>query len=151
MPFRITAVGCCCCCGVLQTLENTREKDVTMVEEGDEEVQLDEADDEFAGEMMKQEQQWQQQASSSSGQQGTSRVAGTGRRVRHRVSAMAVAVEFAVTATPSRMLSCLCIHRGCPPCGRAFCRPGYWLIGPARERPGYRLVPHSPPPPNLEA
>jgi hypothetical protein len=33
-----------------QTLENTREKDVTMVEEGDEEVALDEADDEFAGE-----------------------------------------------------------------------------------------------------
>jgi hypothetical protein len=34
-----------------QTLENTREKDVTMVEEGDEEVALDEADDEFAGEV----------------------------------------------------------------------------------------------------
>eukprot|EP00882_Tetradesmus_deserticola_P023221 GHRQ01025266.1.p1 GENE.GHRQ01025266.1~~GHRQ01025266.1.p1 ORF type:complete len:255 (+),score=124.50 GHRQ01025266.1:23-766(+) len=31
-----------------KTLENTREKDVTMVEEGDEEVALDEADDEFA-------------------------------------------------------------------------------------------------------
>jgi hypothetical protein len=34
---------------LLQTLENTREKDVTMVEERDEEVALDEADDEFAG------------------------------------------------------------------------------------------------------
>eukprot|EP00775_Hariotina_reticulata_P008898 gene8898-9075_t len=31
-----------------KTLESTREPDVTMVEEGDEEVQLDEADDEFA-------------------------------------------------------------------------------------------------------
>jgi hypothetical protein len=35
---------------LVQTLENTRERDVTMVEEGDEDVQLDEADDEFAGE-----------------------------------------------------------------------------------------------------
>lgn len=32
-----------------QTLENTREADVTMVSAGDEEVALDEADDEFAG------------------------------------------------------------------------------------------------------
>jgi hypothetical protein len=30
-------------------LENTREKDVTMVADGDEDVALDEADDEFAG------------------------------------------------------------------------------------------------------
>lgn len=36
---------------LVQTLENTRERDVTMVEEGDEDVQLDEADDEFAGEI----------------------------------------------------------------------------------------------------
>jgi hypothetical protein len=35
---------------VPQTLENTREADVTMVSPGDEEVALDEADDEFAGE-----------------------------------------------------------------------------------------------------
>jgi hypothetical protein len=33
-----------------QTLENTREADVTMVAPGDEDVALDEADDEFAGE-----------------------------------------------------------------------------------------------------
>ena len=32
-----------------QTLENTREKDETMVQMGDEEVAADEADDEFAG------------------------------------------------------------------------------------------------------
>jgi hypothetical protein len=34
---------------ILQTIENTREADVTMVAPGDEEVALDEADDEFAG------------------------------------------------------------------------------------------------------
>lgn len=31
-----------------QTIENTREKDVTLVEEGDADVELDEGDDEFA-------------------------------------------------------------------------------------------------------
>lgn len=35
-----------------QTLENTREADVTMVSAGDEEVVLDEADDEFAGRLV---------------------------------------------------------------------------------------------------
>lgn len=39
-------IGCPAC---LQTIENTREADVTMVAPGDEEVALDEADDEFAG------------------------------------------------------------------------------------------------------
>jgi hypothetical protein len=41
-----------CCPGFTthsQTLENTREADVTLVAPGDEEVALDEADDEFAG------------------------------------------------------------------------------------------------------
>ena len=33
----------------LQTIENTREKDETMVTEGDEEVDADEEADEFAG------------------------------------------------------------------------------------------------------
>jgi hypothetical protein len=36
----------------LQTIENTREADVTMVAPGDEEVALDEADDEFAGQRL---------------------------------------------------------------------------------------------------
>jgi hypothetical protein len=34
---------------IIQTIENTREADETMVTPGDEEVALDEADDEFAG------------------------------------------------------------------------------------------------------
>ena len=34
---------------MLQTIENTREKDETFVDPEDEEVLLDEADDEFAG------------------------------------------------------------------------------------------------------
>ncbi len=38
----------------LQTLENTREKDVTMVQPDDEEVLADEEQDEFAGEVGKQ-------------------------------------------------------------------------------------------------
>jgi hypothetical protein len=35
---------------VAQTIENTREKDITMVAPSDEEIAFDEADDEFAGE-----------------------------------------------------------------------------------------------------
>eukprot|EP00879_Flechtneria_rotunda_P026199 GHRR01027922.1.p1 GENE.GHRR01027922.1~~GHRR01027922.1.p1 ORF type:complete len:300 (+),score=67.61 GHRR01027922.1:367-1266(+) len=37
------------CLTEMLTLESTRENDVTMVDEGDEEIHLDEADDEFAG------------------------------------------------------------------------------------------------------
>jgi hypothetical protein len=44
LALSMLRVSCC-----LQTLENTREPDVTWVAEGDEEVALDEADDEFAG------------------------------------------------------------------------------------------------------
>lgn len=36
-------------CEVMQTIENTREKDETVVAADDEEVQADEAQDEFAG------------------------------------------------------------------------------------------------------
>ena len=46
----------CCHCGVeldggilAQTLENTREKDETLVQAADDEVEADEAEDEYAG------------------------------------------------------------------------------------------------------